>query len=122
MITEDDVEINPEFIQQWEELWPYIPEQWDILRVGWFGDHQNCSQAVNPRVDRAGWQDPHSGECAYCGAQAYIVNPSSKERVLKRFEQSRITHADELLGAPTPQLESDAAVPALRAFVVWPTL
>jgi len=122
IIAEDDVEFNPKFLKVWEELWPYIPPAWDVIRVGWFSDHQNCSQTVNSRVDRAGWQDPRNGECAYCGAQAYIVNPASKERVLKRFEFSRITHADELLGAPTPQLEDPAAVPDLKVFVTWPML
>merc|ERR1712203_882977 len=76
----------------------------------------------NPMIDRAGWQDPMEGECAYCGAQAYIVNPSSKARVMERFERSKITHADELLGAPTPQLEDPEKVPPLKAYVVWPVL
>jgi len=122
VIAEDDVEFNPHFLRDWEEVWPYVPDDWDVLRIGWFSDHQNCSQAVNARVDRAGWQDPRNGECAYCGAQAYIVNPTSKERVLKRFENSRITHADELLGAPTPQLEDPWVVPPLKAYVIWPML
>jgi len=122
LITEDDVEIMPRFLQYWKDLWPYVPKDWDVLRVGWFGDHQNCTQVVNARVDRAGWQDPMGGQCAYCGAQAYIVNPRRKRQVLERFERSKVTHADELLGAPTPQLEDTHQVPPLQAFVVWPTL
>jgi len=122
IIAEDDVEFDPNFLQLWEQVWPYIPPKWDVLRVGWFSDHQNCSQSVNAKVDRAGWQDPHNGECAYCGAQAYIVNPASKARVLQRFERSKMTHADELLGAPTPQLEDEASVPPLLVYVVYPML
>jgi len=122
VISEDDAEINPNFLQLWERLWPFVPQEWDVLRIGWFGDHQNCSQVVNPMVDRAGWQDPLEGECAYCGAQAYIVNPSSKRRVMERFERSKITHADELLGAPPPELEDPEKVPPLKAYVVWPVL
>lgn len=122
LITEDDVEISPRFRQLWQQVWPFIPEEWDVLRVGWFGDFLNCTQVVNTHVDRAGWQNPGTHECAYCGAQAYIVNPSAKERVLQRFELSRITHADELLGAPTPQLEDPDAIPPLKSYVVWPML
>lgn len=122
LITEDDIQIDSRFLETWEHLWPYIPEDWDILRVSWFSDHQNCTQVVNDFVDRAGWQDPHNGECAYCGAQAYIMNPRSKDRVLKRFELSKITHADELLGAPTPQLEDPAVVPEIKAYMVMPMM
>jgi len=120
MITEDDVDISPNFLEEWDHIWPFVPHDWDVLRVGWFSDHQNCSEVVNHYVDRAGWMDPKNGECAYCGAQAYIVNPRSKERVLKRFEKSKMTHADELLGAPTPQLEDPAHVPEIKAYVVLP--
>jgi len=121
VIAEDDVEFKPNFPDMWEELWPWVPDEWDVLRVGWFGDHQNCSQVVNSYVDRAAWQQ--RGEvCMYCGAQAYIVNPKSKEKVLKRFTESRITHADELLGAPTPLMEDPAKVPPLKAYVAWPML
>lgn len=122
LITEDDVAIHPKFLQMWEEVWPYVPEEWDVLRVGWFGDHQNCSQVINPRADRAGWQALKNGECAYCGAQAYIVNPRSKQRLLKRFEHSKITHADVLLGALTPLSEDPKSVPPIRAYVIWPML
>mmetsp|Transcript_56384 Transcript_56384/g.123184 ORF Transcript_56384/g.123184 Transcript_56384/m.123184 type:complete len:518 (-) Transcript_56384:205-1758(-) len=122
VIAEDDVAISKQFLKLWERLWEYVPEEWDVLRIGWFGDHQNCSQVVNPMIDVAGWQDPMEGQCAYCGAQAYIVNPESKLKVLERFVKSKITHADELLGAPTPALEDPEKVPPLRSYVVWPTL
>jgi len=122
MITEDDVEIDPDFPDMWEELWRWMPDDWDIIRVGWFGDHQNCSQVVNSYIDLAAWQHNHGGSCMYCGAQAYIVNPKSKQKVLDRFEKSRMTHADELLSAPTPPAEDPERVPPLKAFVAWPML
>lgn len=122
LITEDDVELKEDFPRLWQELWPWLPEEWDVLRLGWFGDHQNCSQVVNSHIDLAAWQQPPGGDCMYCGAQAYIVNPRSKQKVLSRFEMSGMTHADELLGAPTPLLEDAAEVPPLRSFVVWPML
>lgn len=122
MIVEDDVDISVDFWELWEKLWPYVPEEWDVLRVGWFSDHQDCSQVVNEKIERAGWQDPHTGECMYCGAQAYIVNPLRKKQVLERFELAKMTHADELLGAPTPQLEDPTVVPELKSYVVWPML
>lgn len=122
LIAEDDVELKQDFPQLWQQLWPWLPEDWDVLRLGWFGDHQNCSQVVNSRIDLAAWQQPPGGDCMYCGAQAYIVNPRSKMKVLSRFEISGMTHADELLGAPTPLMEDAAEVPPLRSFVVWPML
>lgn len=122
IIAEDDVAFDQRFLQVWDEMWQYVPDDWDVLRVGWFSDNQNCSQAINSKVDRAGWQNTHDGTCAYCGAQAYIVNPKSKERILERFEQARMTHADELLGAPTPLLEDPVRVPEIRAYVTWPML
>lgn len=122
MITEDDVEIDPDLPKMWEELWRWMPDDWDIMRVGWFGDHQNCSQVVNSYVDLAAWQQRPGSACMYCGAQAYIVNPKSKQKVLDRFEKSRITHADELLSAPTPLMEDPRDVPELKAFVAWPLL
>lgn len=122
MIVEDDVEIKREFPRMWGELWQYVPEDWDVLRVGWFGDHQNCSQVVNTHVDLAAWQQLPGGECMYCGAQAYIVNPASKKLVQRRFEDAKITHADTLLSAPSPLAEDPTVVPPLRAFVAWPTL
>jgi len=122
MIVEDDVSIKPEFPQMWEELWTWMPQDWDVMRVGWFGDRQNCSQVVNSYVDVAAWKQLPRKACSYCGAQAYIVNPKSKDRLLKRFEDSKMTHADELLGAPTPLLEDAAQVPPLKAFAAWPLL
>mmetsp|Transcript_22051 Transcript_22051/g.51434 ORF Transcript_22051/g.51434 Transcript_22051/m.51434 type:complete len:795 (-) Transcript_22051:88-2472(-) len=123
LIAEDDVELSPSFPNDWEELWQWMPEDWDVVRVGWFGDHQNCSQVVNSRIDLAAWQQlDASSDCMYCGAQAYIVNPKSKRKVLDRFEISRMTHADELLSAPTPLMEDPSKVPPLKVFVTWPLL
>jgi len=122
LIVEDDVEIKPDFPKLWEDLWPWLPEEWDVIRVGWFGDHQNCSQVVNSYVDLAAWQQPKDGICSYCGLQAYIVNPSSRDRVLQRFERSRMTHADEIVSAPTPLMEDPEDVPPLNVFVAWPQL
>lgn len=124
MIVEDDVTIRPNFPKLWEAVWPSVPEDWDILRVGWYGDYHNCTQVVNDHVDVAAWRDAPGprGPCMYCGAHAYVVNPVNVDRVLRRFENSKMTYADELLGAPTPPLEDPSLVPPLQSFVATPLL
>jgi len=123
MIVEDDVEIDKDVVSTWETLWPYVPEEWDILRVGWFGDMQNCSSVINSHWDYADWQDLMPDEtCQYCGAQGYLVRPGSEHRVLKRYETCKMTHSDTIMGAPTPPLEDPKKAPPLKVFVSWPRL
>jgi len=123
IISEDDVEYKEDIMAIWDQIWPYVPKDWDVLRIGWAGDYSNCTQVVNDHFDRAGWRDdPPDGPCMYCGAQAYVVNPNSFDRVLARFENSKMTHSDTLLGAPTPPLEDPTNVPPLNVFVSWPML
>mmetsp|Transcript_51369 Transcript_51369/g.166528 ORF Transcript_51369/g.166528 Transcript_51369/m.166528 type:complete len:84 (+) Transcript_51369:645-896(+) len=69
------------------------------------------------------WADPPPyGPCRYCGSHAYVVNPASVEKVIRRLEGSRIMHVDCLLGAPTAPLEEEDRLPALLSFVARPTL
>eukprot|EP00929_Paragymnodinium_shiwhaense_P078691 TRINITY_DN40807_c0_g1_i2.p1 TRINITY_DN40807_c0_g1~~TRINITY_DN40807_c0_g1_i2.p1 ORF type:complete len:325 (+),score=44.16 TRINITY_DN40807_c0_g1_i2:53-976(+) len=63
MIVEDDVEIQPDFWRQWEHEWPYVPPDWDILRVGWFNDFRDCTQTVNAVWDSAGWRFHKDTSC-----------------------------------------------------------
>lgn len=117
LILEDDAIVTPNITLRWKELWPYIPNEWDILRLGWFGG-DNCSGRVNEFVDFALWSDPPPhGPCRYCGSHGYIVNPASVEKVIQRLQNSRIMHVDCLLGAQTPPNENPTLVPPLLSFV-----
>lgn len=122
LILEDDAILTPQILYDWEHLWPYIPNEWDIMRLGWFGDY-SCTAHVNKHVDLALWRDPPpDGPCRYCGSHAYVVNPASIQKVIHRLESSRLMHVDCLLGAPTPPLEDPTAVPPLLSFVFRPSL
>ena len=54
--------------------------------------------------------------------QAYIPRPGRIGRLLRRIDQSRITHVDTLLSAPTPLLEDPSDVPELRIYATMPLL
>lgn len=124
MLLEDDVVISPNFQERWKELWPYVPDDWDLLRVGGFKyAGRNCSQYVNKHVDRAAWYDPPpSGPCHYCGSQAYVVRPGRLSRVLQRVEKLKFVLADIAFGAATPPLEDPSEAPPLNIFSVKPFL
>lgn len=122
LIVDDRAKLRSGFLDMWQDLWPWLPENWDVLRLGWNADGQNCSQVVNSYIDSAAWKrSSEDGECMYCGAEAYIVNPASKKRVLARFEAARMADVSQLLGASVPEGEDAAAVPLLRSLAVWPS-
>ena len=60
--------------ERWEkEVWPFVPDDWDVLRLAWFGA-RSCAVRANAHLDLAVWFDPApDGPCRYCGAQAYLV-------------------------------------------------
>lgn len=127
LIVEDDVDIKRSLPLMWADLWPYIPTEWDIIRVGWQGDRQNCSQVINSYIDRAFYSfspscEKEPAKCWYCGAQGYIVNPKSKSKILERLQRSRLATVDIMLGAETPPGEDTTKVPPLHSFVSWPLL
>eukprot|EP00928_Gymnodinium_smaydae_P099027 TRINITY_DN9345_c0_g4_i1.p1 TRINITY_DN9345_c0_g4~~TRINITY_DN9345_c0_g4_i1.p1 ORF type:complete len:375 (-),score=56.33 TRINITY_DN9345_c0_g4_i1:207-1331(-) len=130
MILEDDVWIEPNFQQRWEKLWPFIPDDWDVLRVGGFlYAPSNCTQKVNDHIERASWADPAprtpgagGGPCIACGTQALIVRPESVSRVLKRLEAVHFMHTDTAFSADTPPLEDSAQAAPLNVFMVRPFL
>merc|ERR1711972_1118233 len=122
LILEDDAIVTPDIITNWKKLWPYVPNRWDILRLGWFGG-DNCSGRVNGLIDLALWNDPPPhGPCRYCGSHAYIVNPASLDKVIQRLQNSHIMHVDCLLGAQTPPNENPTLVPPLLSFAARPRL
>lgn len=122
LILEDDARVERDIVKGWERAWQYLPEEWDLVRLGWWGG-STCTARINEHVDLAWWQDPPpAGPCEYCGSHAYIVNPDAVQRVLRRFTNSKVMHADCLLGAATPPLEDPHEVPPLRAFALRPSL
>lgn len=122
LVLEDDAAVGPDLEAAWEGLWPWLPEEWDLVRLGWFGG-STCAGRVNRRVDLALWSDPPpAGPCSYCGSHAYIVNPASVGKVIHRLEGSRLMHVDCLLGAPTPPMEDPHTLPPLLAFAPRPSL
>lgn len=122
LFLEDDTKLISNVGQGWLDLWPFVPEQWDVLRlVGWNLRplFPNCQ--INARLHLAMFSDPPpSGPCIDCGAQAYVVNPSSASRVVDRFEKSKIYLTDCLLGAGTPPQEDQDRIPPLLSFAIHP--
>lgn len=104
------------------QVWPYIPDDWDVVRIGWFG--MRCEEGkINDHVDMALWNDPPpKGPCYYCGVQGYVVNPANVDKVLERLKNSRLMYIDTLLGAPTPPFEDEQVVPPLKVFALQPPL
>lgn len=122
LIMEDNVSLRPDFVDMWKKLWPWLPEDWDVLRLGCQEKCHDCSHVVNSFVDVAAWSRDERGACSCCGAQAYVVHPAAKSRVLSRFETSRMTWPNGLLSAPTPTNEDPHAVAPLKSFMAWPPL
>lgn len=122
LVLEDDAIVKPEIDAKWRWIWAWLPSDWDIVRLGWFGA-STCEGRVNDHVDLALWSDPPPhGPCSYCGSHAYIVNPASVDRVIDRIEASRLMHVDCLLSAPTPPMEDPHRLPELRVYAARPTL
>jgi len=122
LVLEDDANVTAGLAEAWDRLWPFVPRQWDVLRLGWFGG-SSCQARVNEHLDLALWSDPAPmGPCSYCGSHAYVVNPASVGKVLHRLERSRLMHADCLLGARTPPLEEPGELPPLLSFAARPSL
>jgi GR25 family glycosyltransferase involved in LPS biosynthesis len=123
LISEDDAQFSNDFVDVWKMLWQYLPDDWDLVRVGWYGDNDKCSNRVNPHVDRAGWSQRCADcPCHYCGTQAQIPRPGHFRKLLQRFELSKITHADILYSAPRPPLEDPSKVPELNIYATMPLL
>jgi len=119
---EDDAVIPDDFEQQWEKLWPWIPEDWDVMRIGYnrLGG-TDCRAVINQHMHYAFWLDPPPhGPCQYCGLQAYVVNPASGFKILQRIQRSHIFHPDNLFSAPTPPEEDPKRVPPLLVFASRP--
>merc|ERR1711972_822617 len=57
LVLEDDATIAPSIEDTWTQLWPWLPVDWDIVRMGWFGGSE-CTARVNDRIDVALWKDP----------------------------------------------------------------
>jgi len=123
LILEDDAKVPPNLEMEWAKLWPYIPKEWDIMRVGWFGMENGCKACVNTKLHLAFWSDPPPhGPCSYCGTQGYIVNPATAKKVMQRLKTSKLYYIDALLGAATPPGEDRARVPDLAVFAPIPTI
>jgi len=122
LILEDDAIVPADLQDRWNRMWPFVPEDWDIVRLGWFGSH--CSNfRINKFWDVAQWSDPPpSGPCYYCGVQGYMVNPARADRILERLRRSKVYLIDALLGAPTPPGENETEVPRLAVFAAQPKL
>lgn len=122
LILEDDAMVPRNLEAQWEKIWPFVPAEWDVMRLGWFGGTR-CEASVNNRVHLAMWSDaPPHGPCEYCGTQGYVVNPQRASRVLQRLQNSKLYYIDNLLGAPTPPGEDAERVPPIAAFVPMPPI
>lgn len=123
LILEDDSNVPADLNEKMAELWPFVPKDWDILRLGWFGYKRPCQACVNAKFHVALWADPPPhGPCDYCGTQGYIVNPASAEKVMRRLRDSKLYYIDALLGAGTPPGEDKAKVPDLAVFVPIPAV
>lgn len=123
LIAEDDVVFDPDFWRQWASNWPFVPESWDVLKVGGFNVHTSGPEAINDHLHLVNWSDPAPyGPCMDCGNQAYVVRPGSAQKVLNRYEVSMIFHADSIVSAPTPPTEDPDSVPVLQAFFELPLM
>jgi len=118
VIFEDDIHLEDEMHAMWTAAWPYVPDDWDVLRLSWFGG-SSCPFQINAAWDLAVFSDPPpDGPCDYCGLQAYVLNPNTVHRVIDRYERSKLYHADYLMSAATPPGENETEVPPLRAFAM----
>lgn len=124
-IVEDSAILAENLEKIWLQLWNYLPDEWDILRLGPQEGNPpaHCETFINGHLELAvrDW-DVKESACYDCGLMAYIVNPKSLHKVLWRIMHAKIYHIDSLLSAPTPPHEDPDVVPPLRAFNVHPKL
>mmetsp|Transcript_16645 Transcript_16645/g.30260 ORF Transcript_16645/g.30260 Transcript_16645/m.30260 type:complete len:399 (-) Transcript_16645:125-1321(-) len=131
LVIDDNVKMPEKLYDFWQLLWPYVPEDWDILLLGAAEDEEEdgvmldgCSMQFNGHLQFAArkW-NIEEVPCFECQkALAYVINPKHVGRVLWRFMHSRINHVRNLLSALTPSGEDPDICPALNVFNVHPTL
>ena len=81
MITEDDIDFPVDFMDQWAQIAPEIPSNWDIIYVGM--KHPLLEKQVGPRIYRG---IPSYNDKGNWGTHAYIVRHGALPRILSKLK------------------------------------
>jgi len=94
LIMEDDVALaNHKWKKQIMQAVEHTPDDWDILKVGYWGDRA-CGGKVNDFVFQA--NGPHDG-VHYQGNGGYLVRLGQIPKILKNLQQRNIADLDRQL-------------------------
>eukprot|EP00928_Gymnodinium_smaydae_P017075 TRINITY_DN16502_c0_g3_i1.p1 TRINITY_DN16502_c0_g3~~TRINITY_DN16502_c0_g3_i1.p1 ORF type:complete len:824 (-),score=165.59 TRINITY_DN16502_c0_g3_i1:80-2551(-) len=124
MIMEDDQDVYVNLQAEWEKIWSYLPEDWDMVRTSVMYGCRTPKGYVNEHIEfsLAGVAEDCEKKCLYWGLYSYIINPRKVRRVLDRVLLPKILPIDSLFGAGTPEGEDPKKVPPLNIFSASPRL
>lgn len=100
IIAEDDTNITRGWQKTLARTWLRVPEDWDLLRIGYRGENWPCDLVANGVLSvRLPGGSSRGVGCNrnYLGTQAYIVSPRRAFRVLDFLAGSEIRDVDTLL-------------------------
>jgi len=135
MVIEDDVAIDPNFRKSLEHCLEEVPQDWDVLRIGWWG-LRRCQDQITDKLflARSPFDIPKKenqtksllerlstiplimrpSDNFYAGTQGYLTTPSRARKVLKWVEGQNIDNIDNLL------MTTDGVEPSIRVYAYDP--
>lgn len=95
LVIEDDVEFEPEWQSKLREAWAKVPADWDVLRLGFWGDmhpddRTNDGPWLKARRDHGKWPEFKG----YYGAHAVLLTPGKARSLLEKIKGAPLDYAD----------------------------
>jgi len=100
VVLEDDVNVTKGWTERLASIWPSIPDNWDLLKLGYVGTEWPCDEiAQGVYVAKLAGGKSRSLGCNtnYLGTQTYAVSPRSAARVLKVLYNTEVRDIDSIL-------------------------
>lgn len=98
LVVEDDVYFQPGWQQKFSEAYAQAPDDWNILRLGFWGDSNEAD-----RVNNGSWfrSDRYSGGDwpdfkGYFGAHAIVLTPQKAQNLLSAIQYEPLSYADNV--------------------------
>lgn len=77
ILLEDDIVISKQFDQVFKSAYSELPNDWDILYLGWYDSSNLKLDKVSTNINRI------SGQIN--GTNGWVINPTSAQKILKIF-------------------------------------
>merc|ERR1719387_372231 len=95
LILEDDAQLKEHWMTSVDSAFETMPEDWDILKIGYWGGKKDEDHVDRANVHRACcYSDPGDH---YQGNQAYLVKPSAIPKIMKALKKRPVADFDKVM-------------------------